>query len=370
MRDELERVAVRGANAARERTRTVVLAAFAEREPMRRPPRGRRIAIGVAVATVAVALAVASPPGMAVVDRVREAVGVEHAAPALFALPTPGRLLVASDAGVWVVDADGKKRLLAGYREASWSPFGRFLVALRRNELATVEPDGRVRWTLARPGVLEADWGGTRTDTRIAYADRTGIRVVAGDGTGDRMLAPAETGPLAWRPGARHELAYVSASKVRVQDTETGHVLWHANRAAAEPVRALGWSEDGRRLLVLAPHALDVYDAAGRTVAHREPHGKDRYTDAAFVPGTRRIVVLLNGTVVRFLDTRRTVFRGSGLARVSPAPGGDWLLVTWPRADQWVFVGPHGRLRAVAGVTEQFRSRSGFPRVEGWCCAS
>jgi hypothetical protein len=367
VKDALERVAIPDADAARERARAVVLAAFAEREPLPRQRRARAIAVAVAVAAVAVALAVASPPGMAVIDRVREAVGIEHSAPALFSLPAPGRLLVASDAGVWVVEADGSKRLLAGYRAASWSPFGRFLVALRRNELAALEPDGDVRWTLARPGISEAAWGGTETDTRIAYVDRTGLRVVAGDGTGDRLLAPSERGPLAWRPGARHELAYDSASEVRVQLADGGRVLWRANRGA-QPVRALVWSDDGRRLLVLSSAALQVFDGTGRELLHAEPDGVGRYTDAAFVPGTHRVVLLQDGTDVVIRDTGRTLFRGSGLAGVTPSPGGRWLLVTWPRADQWVFVGPGGRLRAVAGITDQFHSRSGFPRIEGWCC--
>lgn len=369
MRDELESIAVPDADAARERARAVVLAAFREREQVTRQRHGRRVAIGVVLAACAVALAVASPPGMAVVDRVREVVGIERSAPALFSLPAPGRLLVASDAGVWVVEADGSKRLLAGYREASWSPFGRFLVALRRNELAALEPDGNVRWTLARPGVAEAAWGGTETDTRIAYVDRTGLRIVAGDGTGDHLLASAEKGPFAWRPGPRHQLAYISASEVRAQDADGGRVLWRANRGPAGPVRALAWSNDGRRLLVLSSAALQVFDGTGRELEHVEPDGVGRYTDAAFVPGTHRVVLLRNGRDVVVRDTGRTLFRGSGLAGVTPAPGGHWLLVTWPRADQWVFVGPRGTLRAVAAVSEQFRSRSGFPSVEGWCCA-
>jgi hypothetical protein len=365
----LERVPLPEAEAARERAYRVALGAFAAREPVRRPPRARRIAIAVALGAVAVGLAVASPPGMAVVERVREAVGVERAQPALFSLPAPGRLLVASDDGVWVVEADGSKRLLPGYRQASWSPFGRFVVATKETELAALEPDGDVHWTLSRPGAGAARWGGTQTDTRIAYVDRSGLRVVAGDGTGDRLLAPAATGPLAWRPGLRHVLAYVSASEVRVQETDTGRVLWRATRGGpAERVRALAWSDDGRRLLVLSPYALDVFDGTGNRIAHREPRDAVRYTDAEFLPGTHRIVVLRNGTDVLLLDTGRIVFRGSGLASVTPSPVGGWLLVTWPRADQWIFVGHDGALRAVAGITGQFRSRSGFPRVQGWCC--
>jgi hypothetical protein len=368
VRDRLEGVEVPDARAAEERARRVVLAAFAQREPVARPRRVRTLGVAVALAAVAAGLAAASPPGMALVERVREVVGVERSVPALFSLPAPGRLLVSSDRGVWVVDGDGSKRLLAAYREASWSPFGRFLVATRRNELAALEPDGDVRWTLARPAAAEAAWGGTESDTRIAYVDRTGLRVVAGDGTGDRLLAPAGRGPFTWRPGPRHELAYVSASEVRVQLADGGRVLWRARRGRGEPVRALAWSDDGRRLLVLSAHALRVFDGAGRELVHVEPDGVGSYTDATFVPGTQRVVVLLNGTDVVLRDTGRTLFRGSGLAGVTPAPDGRWLLVTWPRADQWVFVGPGGRLRAVSGITEQFRSRSGFPRVEGWCC--
>ena len=102
-------------------------------------------------------------------DGVREVVGVEKAQPALFSLPAPGRLLVAADSGAWVVDEDGSKRRLGSYREASWSPFGRFVVASRRNELVALTPGGEVRWTLARPDVRFPRWGGTKTDTRIAY---------------------------------------------------------------------------------------------------------------------------------------------------------------------------------------------------------
>ncbi len=154
-----------------------------------------------------------------------------------------------------------------------------------------------------------------------------------------------------------------------MQQTDTGRVLWRANRGPVERVLALVWSDDGGRLLVLSTHALRVFDGAGRELVHVEPDGVGRYTDATFVPGTQRVVVLLNGTDVVLRDTGQTLFRGSGLAGVTPAPDGRWLLVTWPGADQWVFVGPGGRLRAVAGITEQFRSRSGFPRVEGWCCS-
>jgi len=63
----------------------------------------------------------------------------------------------------------------------------------------------------------------------------------------------------------------------------------------------------------------------------------------------------------------RRVFAGAGtLEGLAWSPDGRWLLVTWPAANQWVFVRADGRgIRAVSNISEQFRSRS-FPRIEGW----
>ena len=65
----------------------------------------------------------------------------------------------------------------------------------------------------------------------------------------------------------------------------------------------------------------------------------------------------------------RVVFRGTGVfdqALWSPNHG--WLLVTWPTADQWVFVRPAAPSRIVGAsrISVQF---GGFPRVQDWCCA-
>src|SRR5262249_25142302 len=155
-------------------------AAFAEHGPSPTRTRSARRLVP-ALATVlagAVVAAALSSPGRAVLHRLRETVGVEKAQPTLFSLPAKGRLLISSDAGVWVVHADGSKRLLGRYAEASWSPHGRFVVAARRNELAALEANGRVHWTLARPRVRRPRWTGSNADTRIAYADQMGVRVV------------------------------------------------------------------------------------------------------------------------------------------------------------------------------------------------
>ena len=242
----LDRVELPDERAAQERAWTVVSAAFAEREPQ---PRGRSwkpiAAIALAIVVVAGLL---SPPGRAVLDEIREVVGVEESAPALFSLPASGRLLVTADSGAWVVDEDGSKRLLGSYREASWSPFGRFVVAARRNELAALTPEGEVRWTLARPDVRFPRWGGTRTDTRIAYLSGDGLRVVGGDGKGDRLLdgLAAERAPV-WQEGAGHRLAYARRDgSVRIVDVDGGTVLDRDAPAVLvdAPVRML--SPDGR----------------------------------------------------------------------------------------------------------------------------
>jgi len=235
VRRALERIELPDEHEARERARAVVLAAFAEREPQ---PRRRSRKPVAAVALTLVALAgLLSPPGRAVLDEIREAVGVEGSAPALFSLPTEGRLLVTSDAGSWIVDRDGSKRLLGPYREASWSPFGRFVVAARRNELVTLTPEGEVRWSLARPDVRFPRWSGSPTDTRIAYLSRGGLRVVNGDGTGDRLIdADAAARAAVWRAGMTHVLVYARRDgSVRAVQVDTNAAV--PLDAAAEELR-------------------------------------------------------------------------------------------------------------------------------------
>ena len=363
MRRELEQIEIPGEHESRERTWSVVSAAFAERRRVEPPPRRLRLAVAAAVVVAALA-AVLSPPGRAVLDDLRNAVGVERAQPALFSLPAPGRLLVASDAGVWVVQQDGSKRLLGDYREASWSPFGRFVVAARENELAALEPGGHVRWTLARLGVRAPRWAGTETDTRIAYLGRQ-PRIVAGDGTGDEPLCAVSARRVApaWQPHALFAVALAAPSGAAyVVDLDGCVTRW-----TSEPIgaRRLEWSSDGARLLVAASDGLSILN--GRTGAVvQQPTG----VDASFRPGTRELArIESRGGTSAVLLGGRTLFRGAGKLRgLAWSPDGRWLLVGWPAADQWVLVrADNGRIRAVGNVSEQFRSDT-FPRVEGWCC--
>jgi hypothetical protein len=370
MRRELERIEVPGEHEARERTWTVVRAAYAGREP--EPRRRAPLLPAIVAAALAVALAAAlSPPGRAVLGEVRDAVlpaRVEHAQPALFSVPGGGRLLATSDAGAWIVGPDGSRRLLGSYRDAAWSPFGRFVATAYANELAALEPDGDVRWTLARPDVRLPSWGGTRADTRIAYLTGGVLRVVAGDGTDDHRLARrAADVAVAWRPGRAHVLAYVRRDGfLRVVDADRGTVLL---KKPADGATRLAWVAD--RLLALSPTELRLLDDSGGVALRR----RGRFVTAALAPRAEAVAVVRtegDASVVELISRRggpaRRLFVGSGrISDLAWSPDGHWLLVGWPTADQLLFVRTAGRLRisAASNVSAQLRSRS-FPRIAGW----
>ena len=185
--------------------------------------------------------------------------------PALFSLPRPGRLLVTSDAGSWVVQQDGSRRLLGAYRDATWSPFGRFVVAAtsatsspRSSPRAASAGRSRARASASRAGP------GSATDTRIAYlsADRPPRRRGRRHG---RLVVGAERHagiPPAWRPGSgscspthrRGGRAFAGARSPR-----QGWALW--TTVPPGPPQSLEWSSDGRLLLVLSPrHGVSILD--------------------------------------------------------------------------------------------------------------
>jgi hypothetical protein len=64
----------------------------------------------------------------------------------------------------------------------------------------------------------------------------------------------------------------------------------------------------------------------------------------------------------------RLLYRGSGVLRqVVFSPDGRWLLVTWPTANQWVFVRT-GHPRRIVGVSRISAQFGIYPRVASWCC--
>ena len=369
-------------NDVEERTWEIVRRAYEERAPRSLPRRSRSALLLAALAVaVAVAAAVLSPPGRAVFERVREAVGVEHAAPALFSLPAGGRLLVVSAerGGVWLVRGDGLKRQLGPYENAAWSPHGLYLVVSRPDELAALTASGEVRWSLARHGVRNPAWEGTRTDTRIAYIADSGLRVVAGDGTGDHLLdGYAQDVPPAWDPARLHVLAYVSGGAIVLRHAN-GPAVWRAPVGVLPA--SLEWSSDGRRLAVVSTQRIVVLDAGGRVRRTISMLGAELH-QAAFKPGSHRLAVtvrLAGHSEVKLVDVdhpgrARLLFAGPGVfGDIAWSPGGGWLLVDWPTANQWVFL--HGsHVQAVGNIREQFpRADQLGPMLElsgRWCCNS
>ena len=364
-----------------DRAWEVVKRAYEERTPTYRRRASTRVVLAAtALAVAVVVVAALSPPGKAVFHSVREAVGIEHAEPALFSLPAPGRLLVVSadNGGVWLVRSNGFMRKLGPYSDAEWSPHGLYVIATGRNELVAFDPDGGVRWKLARHDPSWPRWEGTMTDTRIAYIAASGLRVVAGDGTGDHLL-DAEAGdvPPAWDPTHVHTVAYYSGGAIVLRRAD-GPLVWRA------PIKVipsnLEWSSDGRYLAVVSPKQIVVIDRSGHVHRTISMLGAE-LRQATFKPGTHEVAVVLRAagrSEVRIVDIdhpgrARLLFAGPGtFGDVEWSPTGAWLLVNWPDANQWVFI-KGKQVRAVANIRQQFARADGLgPQLElsgRWCCA-
>jgi hypothetical protein len=361
---------------AENRAWGVVRSAYRERElepNMARRPRWR-IAVAPALALIVGAFLL-SPAGASVRRLIHRALGEKHAAPALFALPSPGRLLVSGPGGAWTAAADGSVRRLGPWSQATWSPRGLYVAVASGNQLAAVDPHGTVHWRLARPAVSNPRWY-SPSGYRVAYLAGGTLRVVAGDGTGDHLLAAgvAHVAP-AWRPGGAlgpFELAYVTArGGVVVRDGDTGRALW--STAPGPRPFELMWSADGGRLLVLSSRQARTYSAAGALISQVALPGV--VSDGALSPDGRKLALVLGGreVAVRSGGLFRQVLAGPGVKAVSWSPDGRWLLVTWPAANQWVFVRVAGtpRIEAVSRIAQQFSSAGAahaFPELDGWCC--
>lgn len=373
---------------AQRRAWRVTRTAFSEREPTPWPIRNQRPIAAAAIA-VAVLAATVSPPGRAVLDGVRDAVGTEkvvvgvpQARPAPFTPPTSGRVLVAAPTGVWTVAADGARRKLGSYAEATWSPQGRFVGVSKQHQLSALTPKGVVRWTISQPRIRHPRWA--PSGFRVAYLSGSSIRVVAGDGTADRRLDGAEAVAPAWKPGEEHVLGYIGkGGRVNVVNTDSGAVLWTGSGSAA--AQQLDWSRDGRRLVTAARYGsgfgLTVFDGFGRRRQFLLFPG--RFVQFALSPGGRELALIRRAgprselVTVDIDNLRRSevVFSGKGrFSDIQWSPDGRWLLLGWASADQWLFIRSANvsKIKAVSSLRIQFdpggAGRGAFPRIEGWCC--
>lgn len=374
-RRALERFVAPDELAAEDRAWAVVRSAYREhaRAVQRRSPR--RLAFAFVV-TLALGVVVLSPAGATVGRLITRALGIRNASPALSSLPAPGRLLVSDRSGTWTVAADGALRRLGPWPDASWSPHGRFVAVAAGRELAAIDTHGTTQWALSRPRVSEPRWV-SPSGYRVAYLSAGDLRVVAGDGTGDHLVAShvASVAP-AWRPGHSYQLAYLSrGGTVVVRDGETERALW--SRRAGTGMTSLEWSANGRYLLALSPTAARLYSAAGAVVADVP---LARVLDGALSPDGRTLALVLGGAtdevVLDDLLARgaapRRVLPGAGLGQVVWSPDGRWLLVSWPTADQWVFIRVKGtpRIAAVSHIAQQFAGSGPFPQLDSWCCTA
>ena len=343
--------------------------------PLARRPRGRLVA---ALAAAALALIAAlSPPGDAVADWVRTAVGLRpHApaggVPAADRLPSGGRLLVTSGGSAWIVEASGKRRRLGAWTGASWSPHGRFVVVWRGRRLAAVDRRGRVRWSLLAPRpVTSALW--SPSGFRVAYRSGQDLRVVAGDGTGDRLLDPGTFRPhgLAARRGARARVR--CRARTSTSSTSTAGRRLARIRLPHVP-HEIAWSADGRRLYVNLHRSLAIYDASGRRTGRIwMPRPPDRHDlrprpqrhargGRAAERGVERGRADGPGRARPRAVPRRRPLHPPALLAVRPLAAR-----RWPLADQWVFLRPGAagarRVLAAPDVTRRIGS-PGFPQLE------
>jgi dipeptidyl aminopeptidase/acylaminoacyl peptidase len=387
---------------AEDRSWELLRAAYEERpaESPGRRVRPRRLAIAIAAAAIlAIALAL-TPAGAEVRDWIEDVIepGREDARPTLTSLPASGQLLVESSQGPWVVQEDGSRRLLGDYEQATWSPSGLYLAVTDDRQLTAVDPLGEHRWSVS-PGRPVSDPAWAPSGIRVAYLSGSALRVVAGDGTDDRLLHrpvaavapswkpdPLQVPPQPGTPEAEHVLAFVDArGAVRAVRSDLDRQLWRYD--AKEFPLEVEWSADEERLYVLTRSSLQVLDERGAPAggAIAMPRTSSA-TDAAFAPRGHDIALIRRnhrGTeeergelvVVSPGGGERQVFVGPGvLTDVSWSPNGEWLLVAWRDADQWLFINADNpnRIEAIDNISRQFdpgaRGPSAFPAISGWCC--
>ncbi len=307
---------------AEERAWQIVRAAFDERAPS--PPERKVWRPVVVLAAVAVvAAAVASPPGQAVLDSIREAVGVDRAQPALFSLPASGP--AARGVGGRRLGRPGRRLEAAAGRLA-----GGIVVSVRT----------LLSWWRGR-----TSW--RRSNRTATFAGRSRVRTFA-----------SHAGPAASdRHADRVSQRQLSAGRRRGRDGGSPAAAERGSRGAGMATRAKASGSRTPTGRVARSSSTRILAASCRASAASGSRGDD--PDGGAPPSE----VVTGG---------RVVFRGTGEFRdVARSPDGRWLLVTWPTADQWVFVRTAGaaegsrRCRASRASSEA----AAFPRIAGWCCA-
>ena len=377
---------------AQRRGWALVRESFADREPLSWQRRNRRALLVAALALLVLLAAFLSPPGRALVGSVRDAVTPDKNAPkpkpALVALPAGGSLLVNSGKGPWIVQPDGSMRLLGPWWEGAWSPNAEHVAVTRAHRLAALTPDGTTKWSLARSKLLHgARWSVEPPSEccRISYLNGRQLRVVAGDGTGDAPLRNV-VGPVApaWEPGVTRRLAFSTIDgRIELVNVDTTKTIWLS--APGDPPTQLVWSDDGQRLLALGERSLRVFDANGNKLwAIGMPVGP---SGAVFVRKSHRFILIRYSPATQRSDLvlfqaedtpgePRVLYSAPGdFGTLAISQNGQWLLVGWVNADQWLFLRlTSAKVVSVSNIVEQFGGspdapvERAFPKSVSWCC--
>jgi hypothetical protein len=147
-------------------------------------------------------------------------------------------------------------------------------------------------------------------------------------------------------------------------DVDTRSTLW---RSAPLSARSVAWTHS--RLVSLSSRSITVLDQSGHPVRTIALPGVAR--ELALHPSGRRAAVVIGNRVLEIGlrgGGRRQLFQGT-IDGIAWSQGGRRLLIGWRGADQWLLLGPRGRIRALHEVSRELGPAGGFPRVAGWCCA-
>jgi hypothetical protein len=378
VRDGLRDQPLPGEAEAAARSWPVVEAALAERGPAAaaRSPRRAALRLALVAALLAAGLAAAlSPAGAAVGDWIGDRFTAHdtRSKPAFAALPNGGSVLAISRSGAYAVRPNGNTRQLGEFSEAGWSPRGLHVVGTDGRRVVAVDAAGTLKWSLTtRRRAHDPSWS-TADGFAVAYLEGRSLMVIAGNGdpTTNRVLR-RDAAPVtpAWRPHSDRVLTYATRSGALVTiDVLTGRAVARSPAAPSlEPPRSIAWLRGGHRLVALGPHSVTVLDAAGRVERTIPVPGVARAM--AVHPSGKRVAVVVGRRVLGLRlagGSPRQLFQGN-VDGIAWSQDGRRLLLGWRDADQWLLLGPRGRIRALHGVSRELGPPGGFPRVAGWCC--